>query len=244
MKVVIVGINRSATTAVTQLFAQKYLLLNYGEIFLDHNNRVPPDALSQERTHAQYIINLLQTSADFVCKIMPAAFVPHSNNQSMVGVDYQTFDFSMFDKIIFTRRTVVDQVASILSVNTVFLSHVKSQQDSIPDDTRLELYKNFSGPVDVSDGVFDSLQKQFEIYRGVRDLLFTTYPDKCATVTYEMLQQDPAVAMSQFSAEVHLPFTATDYLSLTTQKTQKNYQAAIANYNALVAQVHKYNLHY
>lgn len=244
MKIVVVGINRSATTAVTQLFAQKYLLLNYGEIFLDNNNRVPPDALSQERTHAQYIINLLQTSTDFVCKIMPAGFITHSNNQSMFGIDYQTFDFSIFDKIIFTRRTVVDQIASMLSVNTVFLSHVKSQNDIIPVDTRLELYKNFSGPVDVSDSVFVSLQKQFQIYREMRDLLFTTYPNKCATITYEMLQQDPVVAMSQFSAEVNLTFTATDYLSLTTQKTQKNYQASITNYSTLVEQVQKYNLHY
>lgn len=249
MKVAIIGINRSASTAVSQLFAQKYSLLNYGEVFLDNNNRIPIDVKQSERLHSAYITELLQTSPNFVCKLMASTFVPvqtvgSSTITYLAGSDYTSFDFSIFDKLIFTQRTVVDQLASILSVNTVFLSQVKSQKDNISIEDRTNLYKNYKGAVDTSDSVFNNLQKQFDVYREIKTFLYAKYPEKCGTVSYEMLQQEPALAMSQFSDAVQLPFTATDYLVLTTQKTNKDYKSAMTNYAEMVTQIEKYNLHY
>jgi len=248
MKVAIISINRSASTAVSQLFAQKYSLLNYGEVFLDNNNRVSVDVKQSERPHSAYITELLQTSPNFVCKLMISAFIPTQTQPKLItysaGTDYSSFDFSIFDKLIFTQRAVVDQIASILSVNTVFSSQIKPQKDSISSKDRTVLYENYTGPVDISDSVFNGLEKQFDLYREIKAFLYAKYPEKCGTVSYEMLQQEPALAMSQFSDAVQLPFTATDYLVLTTQKTNKDYKSAMTNYAEMVAQIEKYNLHY
>ena len=176
---------------------------------------------------------------NWVLKIMGPNLTGESFNHS-------TYNWGDIDKIIFTQRAVVSQLASWLYVNTVY-ENIRPNRNTMTMTEIQNAYNTWSGPVSTSDSTFNGIKLQFDTFRAVRLDLQERYPT--ADVSYEMCQQEPTMAAPALSSALGWDIQEEDIYALQADYTQtapdqKNYSSMITNWSEVLEKIQEYNINY
>ena len=236
MRVLVISVPRSCSTITTTTVAQKFGLLNISETFANsglNTNIMNGDRLFTQRNPSANLLPLsLETEDNYCGKILCSVFI---QNQ----ISYRAFNWSRIDKIVFTTRAdVVDQVASWLMLS---VAHNRSRR--LSDIERAKFASSYSQMrASVTFEMMPYIIENFTIFQTVRDYLYKHYPNKCATVSYEMYQSPDAA--QQLSAATNWNITPEDLLIKNDWdgRTNKNYSVDVSNYDILRSVVQKAGL--
>ena len=226
MRVIVVSLHRSCSTFVSRLAANKFNLTNYGEAYM-YNTKGSQNPTPEANEN------------NWVLKIMGPNLVGES-------FDHSTYNWGNIDKIIFTQRAVVSQLASWLYVNTVY-ENIQVNRDTMTMTEVQNAYDTWSGPVSTTDSIFNGIKLQFDTFRAVRLDLRERYPT--ADVSYEMCQQEPIAAALALSSALGWDIQEEDIYALQdpytlTAPDQKNYSSMITNWAEVLEKIQEYNIKY
>ena len=241
MRVLVISVPRSCSTITTTTVAQKFGLLNISETFANsglNTNIMNGDRLFTQRNPSANLLPLsLETEDNYCGKILCGVFIQNR-------ISYSAFNWSCIDKIVFTTRAnVVDQVASWLMLSVAYKQYRRlSDIERKKSTSKLGLDGYSQMRASVTFEMMPYIIENFTIFRTVRDYLYKHYPNKCATVSYEMYQSPDAA--QQLSAATNWNITPED-LPIKNDwdgRTNKNYSVDVSNYDILRSVIQKAGL--
>lgn len=226
MRVLIVSLNRSCSSAASSIMETTFRLKNYGELFTDGNDR----AIGKTQESGFF-----ETEDNYVGKIMMGAI-------ALKQFDYRTFDWSIIDKIVLTTRDIESQLASWLYVNHIYLTYVKGRPQF-----SLEAHKQtYTTPVEIPLDLanFTYIKAQFTLFREVAAYLTDKFPQTCVKITYEMMQDDAVTVANNLSTAIGVAIPTAVVVRPGIQETNNSYRNLILNYDAVMEYYKKSDIHY
>ena len=254
MRILVFSLPRSCSSITMRVCSSVFNLLDLKEVFSNEtsDNSSTLSGIAALRKHYASRQDVFPDSRTF-----PEAFYTEDNycgkilmSHCVIGrFDYQTLDYSILDRIIFTTRAnIVDLMASWMLL-TKFQNHTSGDESSSSVSwgfTRKlhHAYQQFQSEVDVR--MLPNIQRNIDCFQEIYDFIHTRHASRCVTITYEMYQS-PTAAEEIFTAlrpqtSPALPIESYETFALrfasvmrahASMHNQKCYATDVLNYEVL-----------
>jgi hypothetical protein len=190
----------------------------------------PLDIRENDTLRHQYI-NERIAGDNYVVKLWSSDFRPDN-----YWFNRETFDWSIFDKIIISTRTnVTDQLASVYYMG-VFKT---GSQTLVPIDSTPE-------DIDFSNEnwmkIMEFMRKSLLRLHSMKDELLIAYPSKVAVIPSEIFHDTSTEYLPILNSLTGIEFTEADLRPTSTFVTGLNYSEKYTNYNDLKAIVDSWGI--
>ncbi|MEY3086009.1 MAG: hypothetical protein RL037_2228 [Bacteroidota bacterium] len=231
MKYAIFSTYRTASTLLTCMVSNHFEIQDFGEL----TGGIPQDKRDDPTVRHQYLADKLSESA-YAVKLFSYDFGPAN-----YYFNKDTFDWSIFDKIICTTRgNVTDQMCSVYYMKPWIPS--TQEQHPLPINTTPE-------EIDFSDaGWMAQLERQRRgliLFHSIKDTLLSAYPTKACTVPSEIFMDEPSEYLPILNSLTGIPFVEADLYpnsAFSLEQLGLNYQTKYTNYNDLKSIVDSWNV--
>jgi hypothetical protein len=226
MRYAVFSTYRTASTFLHDIVRNHFNITGLEEL----TGESPLDIRGDDTLRHQYI-NERIAGDNYVVKLWSSDFTPNN-----YWFNRETFDWSIFDKIIISTRTnVTDQLASVYYMG-VFRT---GRQTLVP-------INNTPESIDFSNEnwmkVMEFMRKSLLRLHSMKDDLLTAYPTKAVVVPSEIFHNTSAEYLPILNSLTGIEFVESDLTPTSTFTTGLNYAEKYTNYNDLKAIVDSWGI--
>lgn len=218
MKIAVVSTPRTCSSIVSYIFEQKHNLVNKSEIF----------AQCETEQDASSVVNSFTTEDNYVVKLTSTSFLFFPN-----VLDYSTFSWNIFDKIILTERiNSLQQYASWLLLSHAQRNHNKRKASEIHEFIK-DLFTGSFVDFQITDNQLKQIRDTLLHYNNMKSYLTQQTNLPVYTVTHELFQgQNYLSQLSEIlneTIEPHHIVNAKSSIDYTKFITETNLEQRIQN---------------
>jgi hypothetical protein len=226
MKYAVLSTYRTASTFLHDIIRNHFGITGLGEL----TGESPLGIRGDDTLRHQYL-NEHISGDNYVVKLWSSDFTPNN-----YWFNRETFDWSIFDKIIIsTRSNVTDQLASAYYMKV----YNSGPQTVFPIDATPEAI-DFSNEEWMK--IMEFMRKSLLRLHSMKDDLLTTYPTKAVLVPSELFHDTSVQYLPILHSLTGIEFTETDLTPTQTFVTGLNYSEKYTNYNDLEAIVDSWGI--
>lgn len=226
MRYAVFSTYRTASTFLHDIVRNHFNITGLEEL----TGESPLDIRGDDTLRHQYI-NERIAGDNFVVKLWSSDFTPNN-----YWFNRETFDWSIFDKIIIsTRNNVVDQVASVYYMKV----YNTGPQTLLPINDTPEVI-DFTNEKWMK--IMEFMRKSLLRLHSMKDELLTAYPTKAVVVPSEIFRDTPETYLPTLNSLTGIDFLQVDLTPTSTFTTGLNYSEKYTNYNDLKAMVDSWDI--
>ena len=226
MRYAVFSTYRTASTLLHDMVRNHFDITGLGEL----TGQSPLDIRSDDTLRHQYI-NERIAGDNYVVKLFSSDFT--ANNY---WFNRETFDWSIFEKIIIsTRANVTDQLASVYYMKV----YNTGQQTLVPINTTPEAI-DFSNENWMK--IMEFMRKSLLRLHSMKDELLTEYPSKESVVPSEIFHDEPSQFLPIVNSLTGIDFVEANLEPTNSFVTGLNYSEKYTNYNDLKAIVDSWGI--
>lgn len=226
MRYAVFSTQRTASSLVTCMLANHFQIENLGEV----GGHIPTDIRNNEELRHAWLAEQL-AKENYSVKLFSSYFTP---NNFFFNKD--TFDWSIFDKIICTSRAnVTDQMCSIYYMQPF----VSGPFSPLPVNTT-PVAIDFSNTAWMT--YLNRMRKMLVLFHQIKNELQTEYPEKVSVVPTEIFNDTPAEFLPIVNSLTGIPFVESDIEPNDSVVLGLNWSEKYTNYNDLKAIVDSWDI--
>ena len=226
MRYAVFSTPRTASTFLHDMIRNHFDITGFGELC----GESPLDIRSNDALRHQYI-NEHIAEDNYVVKLFSSDFF-----KSNYWFNRETFDWSIFEKIIIsTRSNVTNQLASMY-----YMGAYKT------DPTNIFPVDHTPEPIDFTNthwiNLLEIMRTSLLLFHNMKDQLLTAYPSKVSVVPSEIFHDTPTEYLPIVNSLTGINFVEADLAPTSTFVTGLNYSEKYTNYNDLKAIVDSWGI--
>lgn len=226
MRYAVFSTQRTASTLLHDMVRNHFNLTGLEEL----TGQSPLDIRSDDTLRHQYI-NEKIAEDNYVVKLWASDFTPNN-----YWFDKETFDWSIFEKVIVsTRANVTDQVASlyymkVFNTGRQYLTPINHTPEAI----------DFSNEKWMK--IMELMRKSLLRLHSMKEELLTAYPSKVSVVPSEIFRDEPSEFLPIVNSLTGINFIEANLTPTNSFVTGLNYSEKYTNYNDLKAIVDSWGI--